>query len=131
MSRYTGTTSQLDVVRKFTYLGSTITDNLSLDAEIDKRTAKAATTLARLTSRVWTNSKLTMTTKRPCTTPAFSARPVIRQHDLCHVRPRGERLNTFHLRSLRRQLGISWQDKVTNTDVLSRTGLPTMYTLLR
>ena len=28
---------QLDVVHQFTYLGSTITDNLSLDAEIDKR----------------------------------------------------------------------------------------------
>ena len=41
------------------------------------------------------------------------------------------RLNTFHLRSIRRNLGISWQDKVTNADVLSRAGLPTMYTLLR
>ena len=41
------------------------------------------------------------------------------------------RLNTFHPRSIRRILGISWQDKVTNTDVLSRAGLPIMYTLLR
>ena len=41
------------------------------------------------------------------------------------------RLNTFHLRSIRRILGICWQDKVTNADVLSRAGLPTMYTLLR
>ena len=40
------------------------------------------------------------------------------------------RLNTFHLRSIRHILGI-WQDKVTNADVLSRAGLPTMYTLLR
>ena len=37
-------------VEQFTYLGSTITDNLSLDTEIDKRTGKAATTLALLTS---------------------------------------------------------------------------------
>ena len=41
------------------------------------------------------------------------------------------RLNTFHLRSIRRILGISWQDKITNADVLSRAGLPTMYTLIR
>ncbi len=33
--------------------------------------------------------------------------------------------------SIRRILGISWQDKVTNGDVLSRAGLPSMYTLLR
>ena len=41
---------ELDVVEQFTYLGSTITDNLSLHTEIDKRIGKAATTLARLTS---------------------------------------------------------------------------------
>ena len=33
------------------------------------------------------------------------------------------RLNAFHLRSIRRILAISWQDKVTNADVLSRVGL--------
>ena len=54
---------QLDVVHQFTYLGSTITDNLSLDAEIGKRIGKAATTFARLTVRVWNNSKLTVKTK--------------------------------------------------------------------
>ena len=42
-----------------------------------------------------------------------------------------KRLNTFHMRSLRRILGISWQDKVPNTEVLSRAGLPSMSTLLR
>ena len=42
-----------------------------------------------------------------------------------------KRLNTFHMRSLRRILGISWQDKVPNTEVLSRAGLPSMFTLLR
>ena len=42
------------------------------------------------------------------------------------------RLNTFHLRSIRRILGISWQDKENNPDVLtSRVGLPSMYTVLR
>ena len=40
-------------------------------------------------------------------------------------------LNTFHLRSIRRILGISWQGKVANADVLSRASLPSMYTLLR
>ena len=50
---------ELDAVHQFTYLGSTITDNVSLDAEIDKRIGKAATTHAHLTTRVWTNPKLT------------------------------------------------------------------------
>ena len=41
------------------------------------------------------------------------------------------RLNSFHLRSIRLILVISWQGKVTNSDVMYRAGLPTMYTLLR
>ena len=41
------------------------------------------------------------------------------------------RFNTFHLRSIHCILGISWLDKVTNADVLSRAGLPSMYTLFR
>ena len=54
---------ELDSVCQFTYLGSTITDNLSLDAEINKRIGKAASTLARLTTRVWTSPKLSVKTK--------------------------------------------------------------------
>ena len=41
------------------------------------------------------------------------------------------RFNTYHLRSIRRILGISWLDKVTNADVLSRAGLPSMHTRLK
>ena len=42
-----------------------------------------------------------------------------------------KRLNSFHLRSIRRILGISWQDRVSNTEVLFRANLPSMFTLLR
>ena len=53
---------ELDAVCKFTYIGCTITDNLSLDAEIDKRIGKAVSTLARRTARVWTSPKLSVKT---------------------------------------------------------------------
>lgn len=49
---------KLELVNQFTYLGSTISDDLSLDAEIKKRMGKAATTLGRLTTRVRENPKL-------------------------------------------------------------------------
>ena len=39
--------------------------------------------------------------------------------------------HSFHLRSIRRILGISWQDKVTTADAMSRAGLPSVNTLLR
>lgn len=46
-----------------------------------------------------------------------------------------QRLHNQHLavrqRCLRRILGISWQDKVPNTEILSRANLPRMFTMLR
>ena len=54
---------KLEVVHEFMYQGSTITDNLSIDSELNKRIEKAAMTLSRLTNRVWSNNKLSDHTK--------------------------------------------------------------------
>ena len=54
---------ELDAVCDFVYLGSTISDSLALDMEINKRIGKTATIMSRLTKRVWTNGKLTEHTK--------------------------------------------------------------------
>jgi len=40
--------TQLQVVKAFTYLGSTVTSTTSLDAEISSRIAKAAGVMAKL-----------------------------------------------------------------------------------
>ena len=53
----------LEVTDHFTYLGSTVSSNLSLDVEIIRRIVKAAAVRAKLSKRVWTNSQLTMNTK--------------------------------------------------------------------
>ena len=122
---------ELDDVCQFTYLGSTITDNLSLDAEIDKRIGKATSTLARLTARVWTSPKLSVKTKMAVYNACVISTLLYGSETWTMYAGQERRLNSFHLRSIRRILGISWQDKVTNGDVLSRGGLPSMYTLLR
>ena len=122
---------ELDAVCQFTYLGSTITDNLSLDAEIDKRIWKAASTLARLTARVWTSPKLSVKTKMAVYNACVISTLLYGSETWTTYAGQERRLNSFHLRSIRRMLGISCQDKVTNADVLSRASLPTMYTMLR
>ena len=43
---------QLDVVKEFTYLGSTVTDSLDMGPELDRRIGRATSTLGRLTARV-------------------------------------------------------------------------------
>nr|KAG5710863.1 hypothetical protein BaRGS_027014 [Batillaria attramentaria] len=55
--------------------------------------------------------------------------PPVRQRVLDNVRQE-KRLNTFHLRCLRRLLHIKWQDRVTNTEVLQLAGIPSLFLLL-
>uniref|UniRef100_A0A2D4HVC1 Uncharacterized protein n=1 Tax=Micrurus lemniscatus lemniscatus TaxID=129467 RepID=A0A2D4HVC1_MICLE len=54
---------ELEVVHDFMYLGSTISNTLSLDTELNRHIGKAATTFSRLTKRVWLNKLLTEYTK--------------------------------------------------------------------
>ena len=42
-----------------------------------------------------------------------------------------KRLNVFLRRCLRRILGITWQEKVTNKVVLEKAGIASLYTLLK
>ena len=66
---------QLEAVEHFTYLGSNITNNMSLDSDQDIRYGQASTTLARLSKRVWNSKKLNIRTKiavyRACVPSTF------------------------------------------------------------
>lgn len=53
----------LEEVEKFTYLGSTKTQNATLDLKLGTRLGKAASTFRRLTKRVWRNKHLPVLTK--------------------------------------------------------------------
>ena len=120
---------KLEIVHEFVNLGSTITGNMSIDSEINKRIGKAAMTLYRLTKRVWSNNKLSDHTKvnvyKACeiSTLLYGSR-TMRAHQ-------EKRLNVFHMCYLRRILGITWQDRVTNKVVLEKAGIPSLYTLLK
>ena len=120
----------LEVTCHFTYLGSTITSNLSLDAEIDKRIAKAAAVMAQLSKRVWGNNQLTLNTKlkvyQAC---VLSSLPYGSESWTTYARQEN-RLESFHIRCLRRILGITWQDRVTNTAVLEKAGSLSMHLML-
>ena len=90
---------ELDVVNEFTYLGSTISDNLSLQKELDKRIGKAATTFARLNARVWKNSKLTIKTKVAVYNSCVLSKLLYGNETWTTYSDQEKRLNAFHLRS--------------------------------
>ena len=122
---------QLDVVKEFTYLGSTMTDNLSMDSEISRRIGRATSTLARLSKRVWDNAKLTLNTKMTVYRACVLSVLLYGSESWTLYSRQERRLNTFHMRSLRRILGIKWSDRITNNEVFRRAATPSIYTLLR
>ena len=120
----------LEIVDEFTYLGSTITSDLSLSKEINKRIAKAATTLSKLTKRVWENSSLTIHTKMAVYRACVLSTLLYGSESWATYSTQEDRLNAFHMRSLRRILGIKWDDYITNQTVLEMTNMHSMYYLL-
>ena len=103
---------------------------LNLDTEINSRIAKAAGVKAKLNKRVWNNNLLSERTKALVyQTCVLSTLLYGSESWTAYVRQE-KRLNSFHLRCLRRLLKIKWQDRVPNTEVLDRAGLLSMPALL-
>ena len=117
----------IENVKNFVYLGSNIASNASLDTEINCRIGKASGTFARLTARVWDNPKLSIRTKSNVYCACVCSTLLYGSETWTLSSLQEKKINTFHLRCLRRILKIRWQDKITNEEVLRRTGLTTMY----
>jgi len=71
-------------------------------------------------SRVWENQKLTTPTKMAVCISTL----LYGSESWTTCATQEKRLNVFHLRCLRRILSISWQDRITNSAVLERAGIP-------
>ena len=120
----------LEVADHFTYLGSIISSSLSLDSEIDKCIAKAASVMARLSKRVWSSNQLTSKTKLLVYQACILSMLLYGSESWTTYARQENRLESIHLRCLHRILGITWQDKVTNTAVLGRAGSHSIHLLL-
>ena len=121
----------LATVNRFTYLGSVVTHNLSLDEELAVRIGKAATSFGRLTGRVWGNSKLTLKTKIQVYQTCVLSTLLYGSETWTVYSKQEKRLNTFHMRNLRKILHITWRDKISNMEVLRRSGVLSINELLR
>ena len=120
----------LDVVESFTYLGSKISSSLSIDEEINTRIGKAAASMAKVNKRILENTKLTIKTKLCVYQACVISTLLSGSETWTTYTPLERRLNSFHLRCLRRILGIKWQDKVPNSEVLICAGVHSMFAIL-
>ena len=110
---------------KFTYLGNSISRNVVIDDEVDARLAKASAAFGRLHRRgITTKTKIKVYWAIVLTTLLYGCETwTVYQR---HVR----KLNHFHTTCLRKLLGIKWQDKIPDTEVLTCADLPSIYTIL-
>ena len=119
----------LDMVEDFTYLGSTISSSLSLDSELNSRIDKASSAMARLSKRVWENSKLTTKTKTLVYQACVLSTLLYGSESWTLYSRQERRLNTFHMRCLRRILEISWKDRIPNKEVLARAETTSIFAM--
>nr|VZI25059.1 unnamed protein product [Spirometra erinaceieuropaei] len=97
--------NQLQVVENFPYLGSTLSRNTKIDDEVANRISKASQAFGRLRSTVWNRHGLQLSTK----------------------------LKMYKAVILPTLLygAETWTDRIPDTEVLERTGILSIYAILR
>ena len=114
----------------FHYLGSTISSNLSLEPEINAKIAKAAGVMSKLEKRVWSNNNLMDNTKMQVYRACVLSILLYSSKAWTTYAAQERKLNRFHIRCLQCILGIHWQERVPNTEVLQWAGLPSIFSML-
>ena len=118
-------------VNSFKYLGSTISNTISLDTELTSRIGKASGVMSKLSKRVWTNKALTTHTKLRVYSACVISMLLYGAEAWTLYAKQEKRLNSFHLHCLRRILDITWQQQIPDTEVLEKAKIPSMFAILR
>ena len=122
--------NKLNSVLEFTYLGSTISSNGCIDDDIQRRMAKARASFGRLRQRLWNNHHMTMRMKGKIYNATVLSTFLYGAEAWTVYRRQVKKLHAFTMRHLRSIMRITWMDKVTNKEILERTGLPSIEDLL-
>nr|VZI38644.1 unnamed protein product [Spirometra erinaceieuropaei] len=123
--------NQLQVVENFPYLGSTLSHNTKIDDEVASRISKASQAFGRLRSTVWNRHGLQLSTKLKMYKAVILPTLLYGAETWTVYTRQVRRLNHFHLSCLRRILRLNWQDRIPDTEVLERTGILSIYAILR
>nr|VZH94011.1 unnamed protein product [Spirometra erinaceieuropaei] len=123
--------THLQVVENFPYLDSTLSRNTKIDDKVANRISKASQAFGRLQSTVWNRHGLQLSTKLKMYKPVILPTMLYGAETWTVYTRQARRLNHFHLSCLRRILRPNWQDRIPDTDVLERTEILSIYTMLR
>ena len=123
----------MKAVDKFTYLGSTLSRNVVINTEIVARLAKANFAFGTLSKSVWDRRGIRAQTRIKVYRAAVMTTLLYGSETWTVYGRHNTDLNHFHTMHLRKLpvLGTWWQEKIADTEVLARAGLPSIYTLLK
>lgn len=119
----------LKSARTFTYLGSRVNSTATLDDELALRISKASSSFGRLRHRLWDDHGIRLKTKINVYHSVVIPTLLYASETWTLYRKQINMLDAFHMRCLRSILGISWKDKWSNEEVLSKcnsTGIECM-----
>jgi hypothetical protein len=114
--------TSLEAVNTFSYLGSILSNDASLDPEISKRISKASLAFGRLRERVFSNHHLKMSTKVSVYHAVCISTLLYGCEAWTPYRKHIKSLEAFHIRCLQRIMGITWEDKIPHTQILKSAG---------
>uniref|UniRef100_A0A0L8I351 Uncharacterized protein n=1 Tax=Octopus bimaculoides TaxID=37653 RepID=A0A0L8I351_OCTBM len=123
-----GTT--LNNVESFTHLGSCLSSNCSMDKDVFMRLAKAGASFGRLWTRLWAERGIRLSTKLAVYRAVVITSLLYGCGTWMLYRRQMQVLDQFHLRCLQRIMGISWEDRVSDTEVLRRAEMPGIEALI-
>ena len=111
----------LEAVPHFKYLGSILSDSCNVDADIQSRINLASAAFGRLRARVFTNKNLKAATKAAVYQAVCVSTLLYGSEAWTPYRRHIRSLEAFHIRCLRRILGITWEHHMTYTEIYQRT----------
>ena len=114
---------KLDAVEQFTYLGSTLSRNVSIDEEISRRISKACVAFGSLKSKLWDKRGIKLATKLQVYQAAVLSSLLYACETWTTYSRHIKQLNRFHLNCLRQILKINWQQHIPDTEILERTDM--------
>ena len=120
----------LKEVSSFKYLGSHIAANCTLDDEINHRIGQANGAYGRLRTKVFENRNLTLKTKVMVYHAVVVSSLLYGSETWTLYRRQVRLLEKFHMNSLRKILDVTWRDRVSNVEVLRRTGCVSVENIL-
>ena len=105
-------------------------DTHNIDDEIQRRMTKASAPFGRLRQRLWNNHHVSKRLRGKIYRAIVLSTLLFGAEAWTVYRRQVKKLHAFMIRHLRSIMRITWMDKVTNEELLERTGLPSMEDLL-